>query len=354
MERNRLAVVAAVLATIGALSAFDLFLARTQNRETSAEARQDYEAGTRLLAENRPGDAIDLLRKAHALDRSDLRYSLELASALSADGRPEEAQAMLGDVLETSPNNGEANLLEARLMVRQDRISDATSYYHRAIFGSWNAAPGRGVQVRLELARLLASRGQSRELLAELLPIETEARDLPTRKQVAHLFLVAGAPARAAAAYRALMRDDPRDRSDYNGLGDAELASGNFRSAASAFQSGGAGDRARLAEDLAALDPTPRRLSAGEKLARATRVLEVARKAACPPASDDSLEKAADELLAKKIRTATNELAEARLTLAEQIWDQRAANCAAPADARLKLIMSKLEGPPSGSPATPY
>src|SRR5581483_5687589 len=205
---------------VGGLWSVDIFLARTENRETRTEAEQDYESGSRMLREHQPEEAVELLRKAYALDRTDERYALELASALIGANKTREAQTILDQVLATSPNNGDANLVEARLMARDGKSEEALSYYHRAIYGIWNVdALSRRVQVRMELADYLASRGSDKELLAELLPLESEAHDLPTRKQVAHLYLIANSPARSAAAYRALIHEDPKDLSDYAGLG---------------------------------------------------------------------------------------------------------------------------------------
>jgi tetratricopeptide (TPR) repeat protein len=349
MERTKLALIAVVLATIGALSALDLFLAKTEDRETSAEARHDFESGLRLMKEHRAADAVEQFRRAHTLDRSDQRYSLELAAALLTAGKFDEAHTMLADILQISPNNGEANLLEARLLVPQNKIAEASSYYHRAIYGIWPAnAPRHRVQVRLELADLLAAHGSSQELLAELLPLETEAgSDLAVRKQVAHLFLLAGSPIRAAAAYRALIHTDPGDLSNQAGLGEAELAQGHYRAAATAFQNAGAADRAQLATGITALDPTPRGLNTGEKLARSVLVLQLSRDALTRCSANDDLIAEANAIDAKKIRTPTNELAEERLTLAEQLWQQRLTRCGDSTsldEEPLRLLMAKLSG----------
>jgi predicted Zn-dependent protease len=349
MERNRIALIVVVLATIGSLSALDLFLARTEDQETRAEAQRDFRNGVRLLAANQPDEAADQIRKAYSLDRSNQAYALQLIQALMASGKLDEAQTMLTEILQAAPNNGEANLLQARLMARDEKRAEAVAYYHRAIYGIWNEDPAtRRVQVRLELADYLAAGGSDKDLLAELLPLESDAHDLPTRKQVARLYLVANSPARAAAAYRALIRDDPKDRSDYAGLGQAELVLGDYHAAQVAFQNAGAEDRAKFAADIASLDPTLRRLSAADKFARSQRVLQMARDtlAKCQPGGDDLL-KAADEMLAKKIRTPTNELAEERLGLAEQIWDQRLSKCGPSSSSdeeALRLVMSKLSG----------
>jgi tetratricopeptide (TPR) repeat protein len=344
MDRNKVALTAIVLATMGVLSAVDLFLARTEQRETHAEAEDDYAAGMRLLSENRALEAVDALRKAHALDRVNERYSLGLAHALLAAGKTGDAQSLLVETLGSSPNDGEANLLEARLMAREQKFEQAESYYHRAIYGTWSTdAAVRRVQVRVELADLLATRGSPQDLLAELLPLESEAHDSATRKRVAQLYLAAGSPARAAAAYRSLIHDDPSDHSNYAGLGEAELALGHDRAAETAFQTAGAKDRAEVAAEVDSLDPTVRRLSAAEKFARTTRVLERARDALQRCSAADPLLPNGDAELRKKIRTPTNEAAEERLTLAERLWDGRIAKCGPATDEEpLRLVLSKL------------
>src|SRR5271155_397024 len=93
----RIGLIATLLAVIAALSAVDLLLARIENEETRVQAARYYDAGTELLASNRANDAIDSLRKAHAMDRYDLHYSLRLADALVHAEKLDEAQTMLAE-----------------------------------------------------------------------------------------------------------------------------------------------------------------------------------------------------------------------------------------------------------------
>lgn len=346
---NQLGLIAIVAAVIGSLWAIDLVLARVDSEETRAQARTYYNTGRRLLDANRALDAVDQLRKAHAMDRTDSRYALRLAAALIQAGKFGEAQTMLSDVLDRTPNDGEANLLEARLAVRRGQPTDTAAYYHRAIYGTWDQDGNtRAMQARLELANLLAANGSEKDLLAELLPLENQApNDIAVRKQVAHLFLVAGAPSRAEAAYRALIHVDS-DKANYEGLGQADLALGNYRAAATAFRSAGATDQADLADEMAGLDPTLRLLSSAEKFRRSVRILELARDALARCQADAQsrglLDEADKELKAKVRRNITNELAEERLMLAEQLWQQRKSNCASSGsgDEALARLMQKL------------
>lgn len=356
--RPKFGLVVGLAATIAIFWTIDVFLARMEDREVQIEARHDAEDGSRLLAAGRAADAVDMLRKAHGLEREDSHYSLELAQALMAAGKLNEAEAMLADALEQSPNDGEANLIEARLMVRLGRLDQAQAYYHRAIYGIWpKDAQAQRIRVRLELADLLAADKSNQELVAELILLDAEAQqDLNVRRKVAHLYIEAGSPARAVAAYRALIRDDPDNDpnggENYAGLGEAQLALGNCREAQMAFQNAirhGANvqDRLDLATRVAGLDPTPRNLSMAEKFSRSGEILELARDALSKCATGDqakTLLDDADKSLTAKIRgTLTNEMSEDRLAMAQTIWEFTSSNCAsAPKDEALALIMTKL------------
>jgi tetratricopeptide (TPR) repeat protein len=352
----------AIAASMGALWGIDVFLARTERLELSGEARGDYDFGSALLAEGRAADAIDPLRKAQALDRSNRPYALRLAAALMATGKLDEAGRLLADLLERNPNDGETNLTEAHLLVRDGDWENAFAYYHRAIYGSWgsqklsNALSPQNA-ARLELADLLAQRGLQKDLLAELLPLETEAGNDPeTLRHIARLYLIAGAPARAEAVYRALLRDRADDPDLYSGLGDAELALGNYRAAEAAFQNaiGSGADRNRLeqriqiAGSVAGLDPTSRRLTSTEKFGRAMRILQLATEALKDCGGNDAGKEIGDaqKLLAERVHgNPSNELAEERLSEAEKIWQMRLSACGPSTsldEEPLRLLMAKI------------
>lgn len=337
----------AVIVAIGAgLWSADLFLARTENAEVRAEARRDYDRGAGLLAQGKAPEALDPLRKAYSLQRTNRAYGVRLAEALIGSGKFEEAGRVLAELLARSPNDGESNLLEARLTLRTGSLADALAYYHRAIYGAWTGlnpqeAETRKIQTRMELAELLAHRGLKQELLSELLALSPEAAgDLDVDKKVATWYMVAGAPQRAVDAYKALIRKDPDDLSNSARLGEAELALGNYRAAENAFAEAGDVDRARQAEEMAELDPTGRTLSSAEKFRRSEQILEMAHDALERCSGDSKLIDQAADLLAKKVRgVVTNELSEQRLSLAEQLWKARPAGCD---DQVLRQIIQKL------------
>jgi tetratricopeptide (TPR) repeat protein len=212
--------------------------------------------------------------------------------------------------------------------------------------------------VRLELVELLASRGEKEELLAELLALEGEAQGKTAiLKQIAHLYQVAGSPARGANVYRELIQSDPDDINAYEGLGGDELALGDYHAAMAAFLNANRrspGDRTiqrdiALLNAMATIDPTPRRLSSAEKFARSTQILKLTRDALNGCAKTDDARRMVDEcdkVLEKKAPPhVTNELAEARLALAEQLWQARIKTCGTSTsedEHALQLIMTKL------------
>jgi len=355
---------AGIAIVIAALWSIDLFLARTERDAVQGEAGGLYKQGETLLQQGHAREAIDPLRHANALVRDNRAYELAYVTALVAAGKLDDADAQLKTLLQADPNNGPANLEAARLMVKEGKIADAESHYHRAIYGAWpdNASAHR-MAARMELADLLASRGEKQELLAELLAIEAEAHDAATLEKIAPLYLKAGSPQRSAEVYRELVRMNPGDALAYAGLGTAELAQGDYRGALAAFQNAieeGAEDPSverdiQLTKSITAIDPTPRWLRSSEKYARSMEILKLARDALAQCVGAGHLTNAnelqqmiadCDKILAAKAPAhVTNEVAEARLTLAEQLWQTRVRACGSGTtdqEEALRLILAKL------------
>ena len=158
--------------------------------------------------------------------------------------------------------------------------------------------------------------------------------------------------------YRSLLRDNPNDPKTLTGLGQTELALGDYHAAMNAFVNAYRANPAdvsaraniELSSAVTALDPMPRRLSSAEKFERSNRLLDLARSAMqnCAAthglATSDDLGKA-DVMLAQPPKAVTNETSEERLGLAEQLWKDRLTSCGSAVTAQerpLKLIMDKL------------
>jgi tetratricopeptide (TPR) repeat protein len=352
----------AVACSMIALYGIDRSLARLETNEVESEAQGLYAAGQKLLNTGRPGEAVDAFQRAHSLDRTNRDFELSLAAAQLAAGKAGDAERALSDALNRDSNDGRANLLMARVLKAEGRFDDAVSYYHRAIYGAWPSQAGRErTDARLELADQLAKRGRDQELLSEVLLLDNDAQGDPIlARKVAELYLQAGSAGRAAAAYHALIRANPRDADAYVGLGEAELERGDYHAAHSAFAAAlrdrpedpKAAARVRLADQLAELDPTSRRLSSREKFRRSQQILSLTEDATVNCLRGQTSNELHDLLAAAaKLRaerapaTPTNEAAEARLELAGRIWKSRLRSCSAPpapADS-LTIIHKKIE-----------
>ncbi len=353
-----------LVVTAGGLAALDKFLAKTESGEMQRAASANYAMGTRLLAEGKATAAVEPLRQAWVLARDNAGYELALGNALAATGKTAEAEMRITAALSREPNDGEANLAAARLRVREKGAGEADSFYHRAIFGHWGAdGAAQRVAARLELIELLARQNRRGEMLGELISLEEEAgEDRAVRKKLARYFLQAGSPARAANVYRQLVEKDRLDGESYAGLGEAELESGRYREARSAFiraamHSPEMPIRAQLelVDMLTEVDPTPRQLTSAEKYRRSSRILEWVRgdlrqqADARPEKSsaeiEDLLQRADAALTGKTPAAVSNEAAEGLLSLAEQLWRARvqAFGEAVPADQEaFRRILEKL------------
>ncbi len=365
LRTAQLGLIVIVALVIAGLAALDWSLARTEDREMQKSAARAYRNGLALLQQGRAGQAVDSLRQAHALERPNEDYELGLIEALMTAAKINEAEPLMNEVLQDEPNDGRANLIAARLMVKTGKTRDAEAYYHRAIYGEWPSnAPQHRVAARMELIELLESKGNQQDLLAELLPLEEEAGNHPQLQHtLAHLFLVAGSPSRSADLYRSLLHRDPDDAVAYAGLGEADLQRGDYRTAHANFVQAIYHDphdarirsRLELATTLAVLDPTVRELPSVEKYQRSLRILQLAsadlqdclaqKPTADSGAVEQLLSNAVDAIPSRTPAQVTNEMAERVLVLSEQIWQARLKLCGdvTTADEEpLRLIMLKL------------
>src|ERR1700728_617926 len=364
MPRSRapkLGLIVVIIAVIGALTALDMFLEEAEQAELADQAQRAYLQGSRLSQAGKAEEAIDLLRRAHALERKNLTYELQLITALTAAGKTSEAEPLMNEVLDAGRNDGAANLVAARLRLKEGKLVDAEAYYHRAIYGQWpQDAAAHRMAARLELIDLLVAKNQKEDLLAELLPLEEEARNNPTiQLRLARLFLIAGSPSRAADVYRALIRQQPENAQAHEGLGEAELELGDYGAAHAAFKTAFAQmpndpmlrSKLQLASTLALLDPTPRWLPSAEKYQRSLRILEWAQQdlekciqkqpTGASGEQQNLLERAEDAMDHAKPAQITNESSERVLSLAEKIWQARLSACGpatAPDEEALRLI----------------
>lgn len=360
-----------VLLAIVLLFVLDTYLASREHSESMIEAQRSYQAGLQLMKEGKYDPAAEQFRAALVVARENPDYQLALAESLMDAGQLPEAESELADVLARDGTAGAPNLAMARVLVKEGRIPEALSFYHRAIYGQWkeNALAHR-VAVRFELIDLLVARHQTEGLLAELLPLQEEApSDLATREKLASLFIAAGSPVRGADLFREVLRADPKDATAYAGLGDAQFAGGNYRSALQYYETAlrlSPGDeharrRAEVCNQVLALDPTQRALSTEEQYSRSTKLLQLVLddvhqclSAQGPERTSSGLATGlretldgAAQALKQRVPPARQHAAlEANLDFLDKLWQARKTECngsVSPIEETLSLVLNRLD-----------
>lgn len=350
-----------LLLSIAAIAAFfliDTVLARTEKAESRAAAARDYENGMRFMQQGRYPDAAGQFDEAISLVRENPAYPLALAQALLAADRLAEAEATLSDMLQRYGTAGAPNLAMARVLAKEGKFMDAVSYFHRAIYGRWTSDAARNrVQARSELVDLLVANHSTEGLLAELLPLQMEAPgDLTTQKKLAFAFTAAGSPARAAELFRDVLRREPQDADAYAGLGEAEFARGNYRSARANFEAAlhlrpadeASRQRLDLCNQVLALDPAQRGLSREEQYQRSLKILELAVASATSclspsmSATTTDLIDSANKELKQRIHASRGvQSMEKNMQLADRIWQIRRNECKGAAPIAIDLVLGK-------------
>jgi tetratricopeptide (TPR) repeat protein len=341
---------------IAALFAVDTFLARTERSESRVEAARLYSEGQSLLRQGDSAAAVGRINDAIAIERGDRSYQRSLAQAQLAAGKAADAESTLNNLLASDSTDGLANLIMARVQVKQGQFPEAISYFHRAIYGQWprDAAASR-LGVRFELIGLLAERGSKEDLLAELLPVQDQVpRDLQARMRMGKLLLQAGSPGRSADVFRAILNETPDNAGAHTGLGDAEFAQGNYRAAQRDFQNalrlmpGDASIRKRLdlCDELLTLDPTVRGLDPADRLSRSRKLLKLTVDDAtqCAGQNPTAEMRVLLDAAAKNLKARGSATAESNLDLIEQLWQLRGEDCTQPPvkDSPLALVLGRL------------
>jgi tetratricopeptide (TPR) repeat protein len=326
-----------------------------------------FEAGQQLVKEGKTAEAVAQYRAALSVAHHNTRYEFALAVALLNLGRLDEARAHLRQLLETDVNNAQINLMLARIAVREHDLQAAIDYYHRAIYGLWPDNPrDNRLKARFELVSVLDRAGETRQALAELLQLASEAPEqAPVKNRIGTLLLNMGSPANAEDVFRDVLSFDSKNADATFGLAQAEFDLGNYITARTEFRravrlaphNAAAVARLNEADQILAMNPARVMLTAKERYNRtrelASATLDslnqcVAQSHATPSADTQDAITAAQKLVAAPLRRRDMDATSSQLlSLAEQIWQARITTCGPPpqSEEALKLVMlSVMEG----------
>jgi predicted Zn-dependent protease len=329
------------------------YLYRTKRLD---RAEEEFQTGIELAATGREAEAVEHFRNALSVSHS-FEHRLALAMALVKIGRVNEARIYLNDLSRENPASAMVNLGLARAAAAENNVPQATSYYRRAIYGTWGPdADKQRITARLELAIFLTDKGARTPAVTELQSLleEVPRTDETLRNRAALLLMKNGAAAVAAEVFRELAKAAPKDPEAQQRLADAEFALGNYGAAGAAYREAvrlnpsdnQAAVRAKLSEQIVSLDPSIRGLSARVRYQRSQalvyRVLEAAKN--CVPKTQlESWEKAAAEAFGRRRPASYSDSAEENVALAVKLWKEQSQLCPATTDENpLNYLVRKL------------
>jgi len=205
------------------------FAVRRYNEKQQALGEQWFAKGKGALGQGLAEQAIEDFRTALAYARDNSEYQHQLALALVAGKRPDEARSYLLSLWSSEPESGPINLELGRLSAARGEVRDAVRYYHSAIYGQWERGPAQRRTARLELYQFLQRRGAKSEARAELMAL---AADLPPDPallvQAGTLFLSAGDYDEALQEFRQALLLDRNQATAQAGAGEAAFRKADY------------------------------------------------------------------------------------------------------------------------------
>jgi tetratricopeptide (TPR) repeat protein len=337
------------------LAGLDLLLVHIAREERLKNGQWLFARGEQLRASGHHAQALEMFRAAYNNNPANPDYHIAFIRALRASGRERETRTALEQLLARSPADGPANLELARLLAGNKQWQEAAWYYRRGLYGQWRDTPDL-TALRFELAELLAAKKASRELLSELLLLDTAPVRERESRRLARLFLSAESWSRAEQIYRSLLQSEPADAGLWQGLAQAQFGNASYVGAQRSFEraaalnpaNAGIREQLELTRQVTGLDPTQRRLTPAEKHRRAHAValaLLSAVEACDPELAIVSGTRAALE----KHGRARNQLASAEsdLDAIDQLWQSVEGVCTSPMNMPepVRLIVAQLRKP---------
>jgi tetratricopeptide (TPR) repeat protein len=238
---------------------------------------------------------VMLLERAVETNRSEPRYALALARALSSVGRSDEARRLLLQLRDARPDDVEINYRLARIAAASGEVSEAVRYYNHAMYGVGGGPGLDRPTLRAELIAFLLDHDAADEARSELTALVRELPDQPdAHLRAAALAQRAGDQPLAYAQDIAAATLDPTRVDAWLGAGRLAFALRDFATAdtdlSKAIELGAdnpdATRQLALVRRVRSIDPLGPRLSWSERSRRLAEgaAWAVARLDACSPA----------------------------------------------------------------------
>jgi tetratricopeptide (TPR) repeat protein len=269
------------------LLAFTAFFSRMYKKHIHVLADEWFARGeTDFQSANFKNAVVDY-RNALAYSPDHPRFQFQLAKALSAAGREDEAKAYLQTLLSETPGSGEINLELARIAVRQGQMPEAMRYFQGAIYGEWASDPiEKRWETRKEFCGYLMNQGALQQVEGELIALadNTPPTDEQRLKEVGALLLRAQLWARARTVFQSALALNKQDAGALEGAGTAAFQLGEYSQALEYFDrlptekrsEPGVSGMLETSRLFFNLDPFQPELSLPEKVGRTAKALVIA------------------------------------------------------------------------------
>lgn len=314
------------------------FINAAYRREKTSLGESHYSKGLRMERASDAGGAVEEFRKALIYSPDKTEYRLSFAQALINEGRLDEAESHIDQLLQEDPTNGVLNLMRGRIAVKRGQTTQAIEFYERAVYEYWPPAQAyERREARWELIQLLSQTGRREELIAELMTMYANApNDANLRMRIGFELLKHSATAEGAQVFRDITRLSPRNAEAHRGLGEALMTGGDFVPARHEFERAlrlNAKDRASaesltLDNSIIDLDPELPGLTSADRYRRSLNLLRRVLNdvAACGAAANDSRVADAKALLDAKSGRDPDIALQIERT-AQQLWTAGGALC---------------------------
>jgi tetratricopeptide (TPR) repeat protein len=167
-----------------------------------------------VTEDSQPQDSLAAYQKAAELDPSNAEAQLGAARMAERSGNTIVAEQQYFKLAEAGNNDGIEHLIGFYL--KQKRFADAETWLHKYI-----AANPQSSAAQLQLGKLLAAEGKTREAISTLEPVYQAAPDPKIAGVLAGLYLETKQYPAAAALLRGLIAQNPADPQLYLDYGSA-------------------------------------------------------------------------------------------------------------------------------------
>jgi len=260
-------------------------LSRMYQSQRQAIGTRWFSRGVVELNAKKYAAAVSDFRGALLYSRDDYSYQLNLAEALIGEGHTGEASAYLLNLWDREPDDGQVNLELARIAANQGKTKEAIRYYHDAVYAAWPSDQDENRhQARLELIELLLHIHAYTDAQSELIALSENVGDEPKREeQIGELFVQAQDYEHALGAFRITLKTDRRNQAALAGAGNAAFQLQQYQLAGRYLQEAVAenpkdtqsASLLKTTETLLHMDPFQRQISASERSRRVTEAFDV-------------------------------------------------------------------------------